>query len=165
MNDEHRRCINDCTDELLKIKKWIDKNPMDTNVKFLVAYAVVKSSGTIEIVLKSILHEFLSEGCKDETRTFIEKNVVDLSCNPSTGNIEKLLEQIDLSRKTEFTCMTKGKQNKSDLNSLVGLRNDIAHGRDISPSINTVKRYYESGVEIINLMDSLLYDKETGGVV
>ena len=156
MTEEHKRSLQDCTDELNKIKMWIDKNPMHTNVKFLVAYAVIKSSGTIEIVFKSILHSFLSEDYKKETQTFLEKNIIDLSCNPNTGNISNLLGQIDAERKAEFDKKIKGTQQKVDLNSLVGLRNDIAHGRDINQTINTVRRYFESGVKIINIMDSLL---------
>ena len=143
MNSEHRRYINDCFDELDKIKNWIDKNRLDTNVKFLVAYAVVKASGTIEIVFKSILHEFLSEGCKEETRYFIEKNVVDNSCNPSVDNIKNLLDRVDSDRSKSFVELTKGTRQKGDLSSLVKLRNDLAHGRDINTSIIEVKRYYE----------------------
>ena len=161
MNEDHKRCLKDCTDEIDKIKAWIDSNPLDSNVKFLVAYAVVKSSGTVEIVFKSLLHEFLSTGCKIETQTFIEKNVVDLSCNPTTGNMEKLLEQIDSDRKKDFIDKTKGLQQKADLNSLVKLRNDLAHGRDISQSINTIKRYYESGKQVISILDVVLYGNVT----
>ncbi len=157
MNDEHKRFLSDCLDEIVKIKEWIDKNPMDTNVKFLVAYAVIKSSGTIEIVLKSILFDFLSIGCKPETQVFLEKNVIDSSCNPNTGNIERLLDQIDSARKTEFDNRIKTTQEKGELNSLVNLRNDIAHGRGINQTINTVKKYYESGIKIINILDTVLY--------
>ena len=160
MNDEHRRHIADCRDELAKIKEWIDKNSLDTNVKFLVAYAVVKSSGTIEIVFKSIIHEYLSSGCKKETKTFIERNVIDLACNPSAGNIGNILQQIDVQRRDVFESMIKGSREKADLNSLVRLRNDIAHGRDINTSINTVERYYESGIVVVGIMDSLLYKEE-----
>lgn len=157
MNDEHIRTLSDCDDELHKIKKWIDKNPLDTNVRFLVAYAVVKASGTVELVFKSNLHIFLAEDCKGETRTFLEKNIIDLSCNPSTGNMEHLLEQIDTARKELFSLRIKNTQEKMDLNSLVELRNDIAHGRSISVSINTVQRYFESGKAILNKLDAVLY--------
>ena len=158
MNSELLRSISDCSDEIEKIKKWIDKNPMDTLVKYLVSYAVVKSSGTIEIVFKSILYVFLADGCKKETETFIEKNVLDISCNPGTRNIKNLLDRIDTEKSVKFEELTKGTVEKEDLNSLVKLRNDIAHGRDISISINTVKRFYESGIGILKVLDSLFMD-------
>ena len=125
-------------------------------MKYLVAYTVVKASGTIEIVFKSILHVFLAEGSKAETQLFLEKNIVDLSCNPSTGNIERLLEQIDNERKQSFSSRTKGIQEKTDLNSLVSLRNDLAHGRSINVSINVVQRYFESGVKILSMLEAEL---------
>ena len=61
MNDENERLIADCYDELNKITKWIKENPIDSNVKFLVSYAVIKASGTIEVVFKSMIHSFLAE--------------------------------------------------------------------------------------------------------
>lgn len=159
MNDDHKRKIKDCYDEIEKIKKWINANPLDSNVKFLVSYAIIKSSGTIEIVFKSILHIFLAEGCKNETQFFLEKKIIDLSCNPNTGNIEKILNEIDTIRKKTFEEQTKGTNEKQDLNSLVQLRNDIAHGRDVSISINSIERYFHSGVIIINILDDIIYGK------
>ena len=156
MNEEQKRIIEDCKDEIASIKKWVDKNLMDSNVKYLVAYSVVKASGTIEIVFKSMLYEFLSEGCKKETQLFLTKNTVDLSCNPSVGMMEQLLEKIDTNRKNAFSDLAKVMNEKADLNSLVSLRNDIAHGRNINVSIATVKRYYESGVKIIKLLERVL---------
>ena len=87
MNDEHRRSIDDCYDEIKSIKKWIDNNPLHSNIRYLVSYSVVKSSGTIGIVFKSMIHCFLSKGCIPETTRFLEKNILDSSCNPNTRNI------------------------------------------------------------------------------
>ena len=156
MNEENTRIIQDCRDDIIKIQDWIRNNPFDSNVKFLVSYAVVKSSGTIEIVFKRIIHSFLSDGCKDETQKYLERIIVDSSANPSTGKIEGFIERFDSTRKNSFSTMLKGTKEKSDLNSLVQLRNDIAHGRAISVSIGTVKDYFESGVHILNVLDSLL---------
>lgn len=156
MNNDQKRQLDDCANELVKIREWINKNQLHSNIKFLVAYAVIKSSGTIEIVFKSILNSFLSEKCKEETAKFIEKNVVDNSCNPSTGRMSEFLGQFDTKRKDDFDSKTKGIEEKNDLNSLVSLRNDIAHGRDIHVSIDTVKKYFESGRKIVEMLDGLL---------
>lgn len=156
MNMENARSIEDCRDELRKIETWINKNPLDSNVKFLVAYAVVKSSGTIEVVYKRIIHSFLSEGSKKETQSFLEKSIIDASSNPTTGLMEKYIEKFDSIRKENFSNSLKNSQEKTDLNSLVSLRNDIAHGRDISVSISIVKKYYESGIKILNKLEDLL---------
>lgn len=156
MNTENDRCINDCENEILKIMQWAEENKFHSNVRFLVNYAVIKASGTTEIVFKSLLHSFLSEGCKTETQKFLEKRILDLSCNPSTGNMERLLDQIDPKRKKAFSEKIKGTPEQNDLNSLVSIRNDIAHGRSVTTTITNVKRCFESGKIIINILDSIL---------
>jgi hypothetical protein len=156
MNVEDVRSISDCRDELQKIETWINKNPMDSNIKFLVAYAVIKSSGTVEIVFKRMIYSFLVKGSTIEAQKYLEKDIIDSSANPKTGVIEKYIEQFDNTRKDTFKNDLSGSQEKSDLNSLVKLRNDIAHGRDITTSIATVKRYFESGVFVLNKLDQLL---------
>lgn len=156
MRSDDIRIIEDCRDEIRKIETWINANPLESNVKYLVSYAVIKASGTIEIVFKRVIHSFLANGSKVETQNYLEKCIIDSSANPKTGMIEKYIEQFDSNRKDAFNNSIKNTQEKADLNSLVSLRNEIAHGRDISTTIATVKKYYESGVEVLNILDSLL---------
>lgn len=156
MTDENERKIDDCCNELTNIKSWIDKNPLDSNVRYLAAYAVVKASGTIEVVFKSMIYDVLADKVKLETQNYLTKMVIESSCNPSTGNMSNLLDQLDTQRKIKFNNMIKGKTEKSDLNSLVSLRNDVAHGRTMNSSINTVKKYFESGVFILEKLEESL---------
>lgn len=162
MTEENERKINDCRLELNNISNWINKNNMHSNVRYLVAYSVVKASGTIEIIFKSMIYDLLAENVKLETQNYLTKMVIDSSCNPNTGNMSKILEQIDSDRKSGFDRIiketTRGTEQKADLNSLVNLRNDIAHGRTIGSTINTVKRYFESGVAILNMLEKVLSD-------
>lgn len=145
MNEDEKRILDDCDLEIKNIKTWIDNNKFDSNVKFLVAYAVVKASGSIEIVFKSMINTFLSQSCINETKVFLTKNIIDNSANPTPGNIEKHLEQFDSRRKARFSDLLKDSQDKGNLKSLVSLRNDIAHGRTITSTINVVESYFESG--------------------
>ncbi len=156
MSSEDIRLIEDCRDEIRKIENWINSNPVDSNIKYLVAYAVVKSSGTIEIVFKKIIHSFLAEGSKIEVQKYLEKSIIDSPANPKTGMMEKYIEQFDPVRKEMFNSMVKKSQEKVDLNSLVSLRNDIAHGRDISTTIATVNKYFESGIKVLNRLEEVL---------
>lgn len=157
MKQEYQRKIDDCTVELAGIKSWIDSHQMDTNVRYLVSYAVVKTSGTIELVFKQMLYDFLAVNAISETQHYLSTMIIDSSCNPNTGNISRFVSQADGHRSTAFDVAVSGvPQHKSNLNSLVSLRNDLAHGRTNSPSINTVKTYFESGVEIIKILDRIL---------
>jgi hypothetical protein len=83
--------------------------------------------------------------------------IIDSSCNPTTGNISKLVGQADGQRRAAFDAAVKNTTDKSNLNSLVSSRNDLAHGRTNNPSINTVKTYFESGVVILQTLDGILY--------
>ena len=43
-----------CSVELNKIQKWIKSHPFDSNAKYLISYAVIKASGTIEHILNLV---------------------------------------------------------------------------------------------------------------
>lgn len=151
------RQLDDCANEILQIKNWINRNQMDSNVRYLTAYAVVKASGTIELVMKSMVCDYLADQARTETQNFLTRNIIDASFNPSTSKIAWLIEQFDSSKVASFNTQVSGEQNiKSQLNSLVSLRNDIAHGRTITASISTIETYYGSGRRVLQILDSLL---------
>ena len=156
MNDEQKRILDDCEREIVKIKKWIEENKLHSNVKFLVSYAIVKSSGSIEVVFKSMIHDFLSTNCILETNKFLEKHIIDSSANPTTGVMESFLEKFDSSRKERFNRLIKETQEKGNLKNLVNLRKDIAHGRNINSTINDVEKYFKSGKVILNKLEEVL---------
>lgn len=156
MTEDNNRKLDDCELELNEIKKWIDKNLIDSNVKYLVSYSVIKACGTIEIVLKSILYEYLSVNSKEETKTYLEKDIIDASFNPSTGQIGKKLEKFNSNKKKNFDDKLKETEYKNGLNSLVSLRNDIAHGRTNNVSINTVCDYFIQGKNILIILEDVL---------
>ena len=157
MNQDDKRALDECGLEIEQIYKWINSNQLDSNVRYLVAYAVVKTSGTIEIVFKRMIYDFLSESAKREAQDFLVSTVIDSSCNPNTGNMNNIIQKFDGHRADRFSQLVKGTDDKVELNSLVQLRNDVAHGRTISSSINTIKKYYESGRRVLETLDSVLY--------
>ena len=77
MNGENIQALEDCQREILKIEDWINHHQLDSNIKFLVSYAVIKASGTIEAVLKSSLYEYLSKNAMEETKSFLQKNILE----------------------------------------------------------------------------------------
>lgn len=161
MTEDCQRNINDCRDELTNIKTWINKNQLDSNVKYLVAYSVVRASGAIELVFKQMVYDFLSDQAKKETQYYLEKQIIDSSCNPNVNNMLRILEQVDTQRRTRFDTATRDTQEKRDLGSLVNLRNDIAHGRTNNPTINNIERYFESGVKVLNKLELVLASSTT----
>lgn len=157
MNGDYERELNDCKIELEKIEHWINLNKLDSNVKYLVAYSVIKATASIEVILKKMVFEYLAQGVIDDTKKYLSNMIIESSCNPGPGNIGRILEQINGQLKRDFDENLKGTQQKGDLTSLVNLRNDFAHGRDVTASINTVVRYFNSGKWVLGVLDSILY--------
>ena len=150
--------LEDCKDELLKIKHRIDQNQFDDMVIFLQRYAIIKACGTVESVVKNLIADHVDAGTSPEIQNYINNNVRESSTNPKTGNIGSLLGEFSSTGwKVSFEDKLKSHgTEKSSLNSLVQLRNDFAHGRSPNTTINTVIQYFHDARTIISLVDDTL---------
>lgn len=158
MRDEYIQQLDDARQELESIREWInkDRNKFDIKTKYLVSYAVVKASGSIEVVFKKMVFDFLSQNVREETGQYLEKMILDSSCNPNTGNMSNMLQNISGLKRNIFDQQVKESEKKDKLNSLVQLRNDFAHGDNVNISINTVITYYDAGISILNILDNII---------
>ena len=156
MNGEFLQMIADTRGELDSIRKWInDGNQFNSKTRFLISYAVVKASGTVEVIFKNIIYNYLIVGANEKAKGYLEKTIIDSSCNPNTGNMSNMLQNISSEWKILFDQQVKQSGEKDKLNSLVQLRNDFAHGDSISVSIDTVINYFDSAVNILNILDNV----------
>lgn len=117
---------------------------------------MIKSSGSIEVVFKQIIYDYLTKDVEEKTATYIEKMILDSSCNPNTGNMSNMLQNISSEWKKKFDEEVKNSGKKDKINSLVQLRNDFAHGDNITVSIDTVITYYEAARDILHILDSVV---------
>ena len=157
MDGSYRQMLRDCEVEIDSIQQWISNNILHSNVRYLVSYAVIKSCGTIEYVLKQIIFDYLAAGTNEEARNFLTKNIIDASFNPSPGQIYRILDKINSDWKTNFENAIKGTNEKGHLKSLVDLRNSFAHGSAITASINDVKNYFNAGVWVLEKLYDVMY--------
>lgn len=155
MTGDSIQSIQDCQSELATIKNFITKNPLDTMVKYLVSYSVIKSCGTIEIVYKDIIYTHLIKNANSEAIAYFSKNIKDSSSNPKFDNICYLLKQINTNWNSTFKN-TATDIDKQCLNSLVDLRNQLAHGNSITSTIDNIITYFNSGCNILNVLDSIV---------
>ena len=88
-----------------------------------------------------------------------EKMILDSSCNPNTGNMSNMLQNISSQWKNIFDQRVKDSGEKDKLNSLVQLRNDFAHGDSISVSIDTVINYFDSATNILHILCDVISGK------
>ena len=158
MKYEYKQKLDDVLSELEIIREWInkDRNKFDVKTKYLISYAVVKASGTIETVFKQIIFDFLVFNARQETSKYLEKMILDSSSNPKTGNMSNILQNISSEKRNIFDQKVKESDKKDKLNSLVQLRNDLAHGGNINISIDTIITYYDAGRSILDILDDTI---------
>lgn len=155
MTGNNNQSIQDCQSELTNIKNFISKDPLGSMVRYLVSYSVIKSCGTIEIVFKDIIYNHLIKNANQEAIAYFSKNVKESSSNPKIDNICSLLKQINVNWNTSFKS-TATDIDKQSLNSLVELRNQLAHGNSITSSIDDVITYFTCGCNILQVLDSIV---------
>lgn len=156
MNGNYDRLLQDCAIELNNIQQWISNHNLDSNIRFLTSYSVIKACGTIEIVFKQMIYDYLALGANDEAKAFLNKSIIEASFNPSPGQIYKLLEKINTTWKQSFENSISGTNQKGQLKSLVELRNSFAHGSVITASMNDIKNYYSAGMWILEKLDETI---------
>ncbi|MBU3100671.1 MULTISPECIES: HEPN domain-containing protein [Clostridium] len=157
MNGTYKNKIDDCNIELLKIKTWIDSHTLDSNIRYLVNYSVIKCCGTIENTYKEIIFDHLADGSKTENINYLTKNIINSSSNPTTGKMQRMLEDINVNWSTEFETKIRGQNQKGQLNSLVGLRNTFSHGGSITASIDDVILFFTAGEWILEQLYLCIY--------
>jgi hypothetical protein len=155
MTGNNIQSIQDCQSELTNIKNFISKDPLGSMVRYLVSYSVIKSCGTIEIVFKDIIYNHLIKNANQEAIAYFSKNVKESSSNPKIDNICSLLKQINVNWNTSFKSKATD-IDKQSLNSLVELRNQLAHGNSITSSIDDVITYFTCGCNILQVLDSIV---------
>lgn len=155
MTGNNIQSIQDCQSELASIKMFIHKNPLDSVVRYLVSYSVIKSCGTIELVYKDIIYTHLIKNANPEAVAYFSKNIKESSSNPKIDNICSLLKQLNTNWNSNFKN-TATDIDKQCLNSLVELRNQLAHGNSITSTIDDVVTYFTSGCNILNVLDSIV---------
>ena len=159
MDAEYVQILDDCETELCEIKTWAANNPVDSKLRYLNAYAVVRSSGAIEVSLKRMIYNWLSENGKGDAKTYLEKMIVDSSSHPRTGVMLRFLQDFNSVKKSRFESdIGSSLQDKSNLNSLVQWRNDIAHGRTISAGITAIYNDFLSGRTVLEKFYNVLTD-------
>lgn len=158
MKDDYTNILADTGQELQEIRGWINsgRNMFDSKTRYLISYSVIKASGAVEVVFKRIVFDSLADNSKEETKAYLEKMILESSCNPNTGNMSNMLQSISTEWRAQFDTEVKNSGKKDKINSLVQLRNDFAHGDSISVSIDTVITYFDAAKDILRILDHVV---------
>lgn len=161
MKSELQDLINECTAEINDIGTRIASMPtLDKGRRYLTNYALIKASGTVEFVYRSIVADYFSALSDSRIDTYLDTEVRKGSMSAKYDMMLKLLGKFDDQWKKSFQKAVQTRSDKDRLiaasNSLVTNRHSFAHGKNPTATFNEIKQYYLDVVELITIFDSIV---------
>ena len=137
------------------IKKIAATDPL---VGHYTQYAIIVCSGALERSFKAIISDYVAKGAISPIANYIDKTIRRASSNPSVYAIRKVLDLFDMGwgKKFEDNVKMLPEKNRHALGSIVGHRNSIAHGNQVTISLGNVFIYYYRARVIIRELESIL---------
>ncbi|EHN13432.1 HEPN domain-containing protein [Clostridium sporogenes] len=153
-------CLNSCMEEINIIKKDIDNNKLARVNKFLIQYAIICASASIEVAVKTIISDQVQIGANENAKNYLNKAIRNNSMNPSYSKIQQLMNEINPKWKKDLLEQVRNHPNKdritSSLDNIVKNRNGISHGRGANASIENVVQWLNDAINIVKIIDSVV---------
>ena len=133
-------------------------NAFDPMLKHLTNYAIITSSGALEMEAKGIIADYVSLNGSVPIVKHIDKAIRRSSSNPSLWAIKKILDQFDMGWGDNFQSKVTALSEayRQALGSLVAHRNDVAHGQSVSVAFGAVVGYYCKARAVIAKLEDVL---------
>lgn len=126
-------------------------------------YLSVLVSGYLEQSLKEILLEFAGRHNASRLHQYITGTWPE-SRNMKTTNIREILNHFDPNWAMGFDgWIANGGQYKSELNSLISSRNDIAHGKEANTTnvtLRSTRNRLSIAFELVEFLDELILNED-----
>lgn len=122
-------------------------------------YLSVLVSGYLEQALKEILLEFAGRHEANRLQQYIAGTWPE-SRNMKTANIKEILNHFDQGWAARFDeWIVTGDQYKSEINSLIASRNDIAHGKEANTTnvtLRSTRNRLRIALELVEFLETLI---------
>jgi hypothetical protein len=115
-------------------------------------YLCVLVSGFIEKSVHSLLIDIATKQSSPTVARFVRNKITDLQ-NPKMEKILELIRQFNNDWESRIRIATEG-EYKAAVDSIVGNKNRIAHGENVTISYDTVRRYYQGVVKVIEIIEA-----------
>lgn len=160
-NEEVKSSIDNCKQEMQRLKGLIEMiGVMSPVCNFLTKYAAVRCCGALEQGYKSIIADYY-EQFSDQLINFISTHVRESSKNPSLANICTILTAFDEGKCLAFKDAVKKLEDaarvRESLESINRVRNNVAHGIDISISFSEILEHFERALKVLECLDAVLF--------
>ena len=161
MKCELQDIINDCTSEIADIENRILNMPaLDKEVRYLTNYTLIKVSGTLEFVYRSIVADYFTKYADSKVDTYIDSTIRNGPMSAKYEQMCNLLSKFDDSWCKSFKNIVSSTPNSNQLisssNSLVTNRHCFAHGKAPTATFMDIKQYYQDVLQLIHLFDSVV---------
>lgn len=161
MTSDLQNLINNCTTELNDINTKISAlSGLDKTAIYLRHYALIKASGTLEYVYRSIVADFVTQSATSQITTYIDSTIRKGSMSVTYDNMCSLLSKFDDTWARNFKRAVNALPNKQRLidaaKSLVTNRHLFAHGKMTTASFSDIRQYYNDTLILINIFDSIV---------
>lgn len=148
-----------CLKALHELRRWHrSTESWDSINRYINEYAVILCSGAMERSFKSIVADFVSEGCSSEVCQYLDESIRKCSVNPRIEEIKKILKKFNSSWKNAFGEEVKKLPPRcsESLKSLVEDRNHVAHGGTIASSFSDIVGYYCQARRVVSKLEDIL---------
>lgn len=120
-------------------------------------------SGFVEKAVAEIIVEHAKSRSAAQVRAYVESTLRRLT-NVDRDRLLNLVGHFDASWRAQMEAFIVDERSAA-INSIVGLRNDIAHGGGSSLSLNQVEKYWRSIQEIVDKLADLMLSDPRGYVI
>ncbi len=161
MNTQLKNKLQDCENELDEIEELLGKIPVWNKERlYLTNYALIKVSGTIELVYRSIVADHFTQLSNEKINNYLDKNIRNGSMGAQYEKMVELLGKFDEQWAENFKNRVKERTDKDRLisatKSLTTSRNAFAHGNLSTATFSDIKQYYNDAIILINIFDSIV---------
>ena len=111
-------------------------------------------SGFVEKSMAELIVNYAQGKSPAPIRSYVESSLKRLA-NVDKERLLQIIGSLDANWRNELDAYVQD-ERQAALNSIVGLRNDIAHGGGGSVSLRAVRQYWTSVQEIVEMVETLL---------
>lgn len=120
----------------------------------LAEYLCIRTSGLLESVVKQLVSEFMDGNSQQEANRYVKTKMQTVT-NLKHAKLEKLLDSFSSDWQNEYASGISDAE-KASLNSIIDLRNSMAHGGTQSVSFVTVKSHYDNVKNVIAHLKAII---------
>lgn len=114
-------------------------------------YLCIQVSGFLEVSIKTIYRVYAKNASAPNIQNYVAKQLSSFQ-NPTSGKIISLVASFNRAWESELTQMMEG-EIKDSIDSIVEIRNKVAHGENTGIRLSTIKNYYENALKLIVFLE------------